>query len=61
MFYVHPIVLFLLPFEPLSGKLVEQNLSLFDMRQTEKYGKGSSQDLPERFYSFFLLAREKTP
>ena len=29
------------------------------MRQTEKYGKASSQDLPELFYSFFLLAREK--
>ena len=29
------------------------------MRQTEKYEKGSSQDLPELFYNFFLLAREK--
>ena len=31
----------------------------FNMCQTEKYGKSSSQDLPELFYSFFLLAREK--
>ena len=30
------------------------------MRQTEKYGKSSGQDLPELSYSFFfLLAREK--
>ena len=33
--------------------------SLLNMRQTEKYGQGSSQDLPELFYSFFLQAREE--
>ena len=29
------------------------------MCQSEKYGKCSSQDLPELFYTFFLLARKK--
>ena len=50
---------FLFPLEALSCKLVEQGWSLLNMRQTEKYGKASRQDLPELFYSIFLLAREK--
>ena len=58
----HSIVLFPLPFEALSCKLVEQGWSLLNMRQTEKYGKSSGQDLPELFYSFFSTSKgENTP
>ena len=58
----HSIVLFPLPVEALSCKLVEQGWSLLNMRQTEKYGKSSGQDLPELFYSFFSTGKgENTP
>ena len=43
-------------------KLVEQGWSLLNMRQTEKYGKSSGQDLPELSYSFFSTSKgENTP
>ena len=43
-------------------KLVEQGWSLLNMRQTEKYGKSSGQDLPELSYSFFSASKgENTP
>ena len=43
-------------------KLVEQGWSLLNMRQTEKYGTSSGQDLPELLYSFFSASKgENTP
>ena len=43
----------------LAGAWAVMGYCSFNMCQTEKCGKSSSQDLPELFYSFFLLATEK--